>query len=131
MRQTGFLASSLLALMLAGSAAAAADSPPERKGAQGAARAEGKADEASKDQVQAPVAEQAKSSDHSITLGGRTIRYRATAGTLTIRDKDGKPTASVFYVAYTSPASPGRRRPVTIIFFGGFGFVCLCLFLGL
>src|SRR3569623_1625813 len=129
MRKTGFLASSLIALILAGSAVAA-DAPQDRKSVQGGARGEGKADEPGKDQVQAPVTEQTRSSDHSITLGGRTIRYRATAGTLTIRDKDGKPTASVFYVAYTSPAVPGRRRPVTFFYNGGPGSASLWLHMG-
>jgi carboxypeptidase C (cathepsin A) len=83
-----------------------------------------------KDWATPPVAEQLKSSDHSVAIGGRVIRYRATAGTLTLRDKDGKPTASMFYVAYTSPASPGRRKPVTFFYNGGPGSASLWLHMG-
>jgi carboxypeptidase C (cathepsin A) len=80
--------------------------------------------------VRAPVEEQAKSSEHNIALAGRVIHYRATAGTLTIRDRDGKPTASVFYVAYTSAPAPGRRKPVTFFYNGGPGSASLWLHMG-
>src|SRR5438309_1798858 len=91
-----------------GDAAAAAEAQPSAKAEEAA----------KKNQALAPVEEQAKASDHSITLNGRVLRYRATAGTLTLRDRDGKPTASMFYVAYTSPAAPGRRKPVTFFYNG-------------
>ena len=125
MRTPSFVTLPLVALLLAGTAAKAADAPHDRHLADAA-----KSDESSKDQAKAPVAEQEKSSEHGINLAGRTIRYRATAGTLTIRDKDGKPTASVFYVAYTSPAAPGRRRPVTFFYNGGPGSASLWLHMG-
>ncbi|MDB5691694.1 MAG: peptidase [Alphaproteobacteria bacterium] len=135
MRHRTFAA--LAAGLLLAAAPAAFGQPPRRGGGEsGEARADargrdGKAEDAAKkDQAQAPVEEQAKSSEHDIALGGRTIRYRATAGTLTIRDKDGKPTASVFYVAYTSPAGPGRRKPVTFFYNGGPGSASLWLHMG-
>ena len=37
------------------------------------------------------------------------MAYTATAGTLTIRDDEGKPTASMFYVAYTAGGSRAAR----------------------
>jgi carboxypeptidase C (cathepsin A) len=83
-----------------------------------------------KDQAKAPVEEQLKSSDRTINVGGRAIRYRATAGTLTVRDSDGKPTGSFFYVAYTSPPAAGRRKPVTFIYNGGPGSASLWLHMG-
>jgi carboxypeptidase C (cathepsin A) len=125
MRKHAFAALPLLALLLAGSPATAADAPKERKSEEATKQEDGK-----KDQALAPVAEQLRSSDHAISLNGRTIRYRSTAGTLTIRDKQGKPTASVFYVAYTSPAAPGRRRPVTFFYNGGPGSASLWLHMG-
>ena len=57
---------------------------------------------------------------HELTLGGKTLKYTATAGTLLIRDEDDKPYGSIFYVAYTldgaeAQVTPGRvplqRRP--------------------
>ena len=39
----------------------------------------------------APVDERTVSSRHSIAVGGRALNYTTTAGTLTIRDAEGKP----------------------------------------
>jgi carboxypeptidase C (cathepsin A) len=109
-----------------GEAPAAAASAPERRDtAAAAARGDDK-----KDWALAPVAEQTKATEHSIAVGGRVIHYRSTAGTLTIRDAQGKPTASVFYVAYTSAPAPGRRKPVTFFYNGGPGSASLWLHMG-
>ena len=40
-------------------------------------------------------------------VDGRTVPDTATAGTLTIRDAEGKPTASIFYTADTVDGVPG------------------------
>ncbi len=56
------------------------------------------------------------------TAAGQALRYLATVGTLTIRNDDGKPTASLFYVAYTlEGGDPRRSRPVTFFYNGGPG----------
>ena len=48
---------------------------------------------------------------HELTLGGKTLKYTATAGKLLIRDEEDKPYGSMFYVAYTlDGAEPGRGR---------------------
>ena len=75
----------------------------------------------------APVREVRKVTRHTVTIGGRSIAYTATAGTLTIRDDEGKPTASMFYVAY---ATGGERRPVTFFYNGGPGSSTLWLHMG-
>ena len=71
---------------------------------------QGKGDESVKVEVQksdkeknepAPT-EKAVTTSHSLQIGARTIAYKATAGTLIIRDDKGKPDASMFYVAYTA-----------------------------
>jgi carboxypeptidase C (cathepsin A) len=49
--------------------------------------------------VKPPVDEAAAVSHGAVTVEGQRIAYTATAGTLTIRDKDGKPTGSMFYTA--------------------------------
>ena len=69
------------------------------------------------------------STHHSLQLGGRTIAYTATAGTITLRDTDGAPTASIFYVAYTED-SPAQRRPLTFFFNGGPGSSTIWLHMG-
>ncbi|WP_372782827.1 S10 family peptidase [Phenylobacterium sp.] len=79
----------------------------------------------------APVQEQAKLSHHTVTVGGRTIPYTATAGTLTLRDDDGKPIASMFYVAYTADRAKGDTdRPVTFLYNGGPGSASLFMHMG-
>ena len=79
------------------------------------------------DIASAPIHEQRTTSRHAVTVGGRSIAYLATAGTLTVRDDDGKPTASMFYVAYTTG---GSNRPVTFIYNGGPGSSSMWLHMG-
>jgi carboxypeptidase C (cathepsin A) len=79
----------------------------------------------------APVEEQAVSRKDRVTVDGRALPYTATAGTLTIRDVDGKPTASMFYTAYTlDGVRPGATRPVTFFFNGGPGSPTMWLRMG-
>ncbi|MPS70526.1 MAG: peptidase S10 [Novosphingobium sp.] len=75
----------------------------------------------------APVEEVTKTSKGTARVDGKAIAYTATAGTLTIRDAQGKPTASVFYTAYTAP---GKNRPVTFFYNGGPGSASLWLRMG-
>lgn len=78
-----------------------------------------------------PIEEQAKVTAHSITVNGRPLPYHATAGTVTIRDTNGKPTGSVFYVAYTADGVRDmKRRPVTFFYNGGPGSASLWLHMG-
>jgi carboxypeptidase C (cathepsin A) len=67
---------------------------------------------------------------HSATFGGHPIAYTATAGTLTLRDGKGDPTARVFYVAYTADGADHARRPVSFFFNGGPGAGSAFLHLG-
>ena len=81
--------------------------------------------------ARAPVAEAETVTRHSVAAHGRTMVYTATAGTLTIRDDEAKPTASVFYVAYTLDSAKGDlRRPVTFFYNGGPGSASLWLHMG-
>jgi len=75
----------------------------------------------------APVEEVTKTSKGTAKVDGKSIAYTATAGTLTIRDAQGKPTASMFYTAYTTP---GKHRPVTFFYNGGPGSASLWLRMG-
>src|SRR5690242_7416763 len=78
----------------------------------------------------APVNERTVSTRHTAVVDGRTIPYTATAGTLTIRDAEGKPTASIFYTADTVDGAPGSHRPVTFFYNGGPGSASLWLRMG-
>ena len=67
----------------------------------------------------------------TVLVGGKEIRYRATAGMLPIVGKDNKPAAQVFYIAYTlTNKIDAGVRPVTFCFNGGPGSSSVWLHLG-
>ncbi len=68
-----------------------------------------------------------KTITQTLQLGGRTLKYQATAGSLPILDEKGKTIASVMFTAYTMP---GRDRPVTFALNGGPGASSVYLNLG-
>ena len=68
---------------------------------------------------------------HTARIGGQEIAYTATAGTILLRDADDKPTASIFYVAYTRDGITNlATRPITFSFNGGPGAASVWLHLG-
>jgi carboxypeptidase C (cathepsin A) len=80
-----------------------------------------------------PIPPEKTSVSHgSVEVGGRTVHYTATAGNVLIReDKEDKPEASVFYVAYTVDDGNDRsKRPVTFFFNGGPGSSSVWLHMG-
>jgi carboxypeptidase C (cathepsin A) len=81
-------------------------------------------------EVPEPKAEQAVSR-HRLAIGGSTIDYVATAGTLILRNAEDKPVASIGYIAYTQAdvRDPGRR-PLTFAFNGGPGSSSMWLHMG-
>jgi carboxypeptidase C (cathepsin A) len=102
---------------------------PAAAGAEAAASA--RAGDADADTAAAPVHERRVTSHHSVTINGKIINYEATAGTLTLRDDNGKPIASMFYVAYVADHAKGdSRRPVTFLYNGGPGSASLWLHMG-
>ena len=83
------------------------------------------AKDASKD---APIPKELKSvTHHSVSIGGKSMGYDATAGTLLIKNDKDEAVASMFYVAYTSGDA---KRPVTFIFNGGPGSSSMWLHMG-
>lgn len=125
----------LVALLLCSSAAATAQGAAEPKVERGRAGAEDHKDKM-KEQAEAgwaipPVEEQEARSKGRVTVGGRSLGYTATAGTLTVRDIEGKPTASMFYTAYTLDGTkPGTKRPITFFYNGGPGSPTFWLHMG-
>ncbi len=67
---------------------------------------------------------------HTIVLGESGSRTRRAPGALLLRDANGAPTASVFYVAYTADHSDAKRRPVTFLWNGGPGSSTIWLHMG-
>ncbi|WP_271627629.1 S10 family peptidase [Bradyrhizobium sp. CCBAU 11445] len=80
----------------------------------------------------ASIEEQSSVTSHTIQVHGQTLAYKSTAGTLTIRDEDGKAHASLFYVGYTldNPKSGPDHRPVTFLYNGGPSVPSIGLHLG-
>ncbi len=78
----------------------------------------------------APPVEKTSVTKHSIQINGKTLAYTATAGNL-ILNKNDKPWASMFYVAYTRDnAGDVAKRPITFAFNGGPGSSSVWLHLG-
>ncbi len=67
---------------------------------------------------------------HTMTLGGKSLSYTATAGTLLVRDQDDKPYGSIFYVSYTLDSAEPKSRPVSFLYNGGPGSATLWLHMG-
>ena len=79
------------------------------------------------------------SSDRQIALGGKTLHYRASAGTLPLFDEsDGSVKAEIFHVAYLKLEQQGDQwvlpeastRPILFLFNGGPGSSSVWLHLG-
>jgi carboxypeptidase C (cathepsin A) len=87
--------------------------------------------------------------EHSITVNGQVLKYKATAGYLTLSDESdgkpegdphaapsptpeaGKPKAKIFFIAYTREnAGDAGARPITFAFNGGPGAASVWLHLG-
>jgi carboxypeptidase C (cathepsin A) len=84
-----------------------------------------------------PVEKQADAKDnlvhtsHAATIGGKQIEYEATAGTLELKDAADKPTAKMFFVAYTkSGVTNVSDRPLAFAFNGGPGSSAVWLHMG-
>src|SRR5689334_22170244 len=68
---------------------------------------------------------------HEIRVGGRTLRYTATAGMMPIKNRDGETEARMFFTAYTlDDGGEKARRPLTIAFNGGPGSASVWLHMG-
>jgi carboxypeptidase C (cathepsin A) len=68
---------------------------------------------------------------HSIVIGGKTIAYTATAGTLTVNKPNEQPGARMYFTAYVMDGVRDlTARPITFLFNGGPGSSSVWLHLG-
>jgi len=74
--------------------------------------------------------DQISTTQHTITVNGQAIAYTARAGTMILKNEDGTPRASIFFVAYTRDGADPARRPVTFTFNGGPGSSSVWLHMG-
>jgi carboxypeptidase C (cathepsin A) len=68
--------------------------------------------------------------DHTLELPDRTLRFKATAGSLPINTLEGKLQAEIAYIAYERPDTEAAARPLTFVFNGGPGAASAYLQLG-
>jgi carboxypeptidase C (cathepsin A) len=69
--------------------------------------------------------------EHEIVIGGKTVKYQATAGYLVLKTEKGEPRANIFFVAYTKLGeNDPAKRPLTFSFNGGPGSSSVWLHLG-
>ena len=78
----------------------------------------------------APPKDDISTTQHSITVNGQTIPYTAHAGTIVLKDEEGNPKASFFFVSYTRDGADPKTRPVTYTFNGGPGSSSVWLHMG-
>lgn len=116
---------------LAPTAVGARDKDDEAKTAKQDAKtapdAKASADAKGDEDLKLPPFPEDKTVKQSIQLGGRTLNYNATVGSLPVLDEKGKKIAEVMFIAYTVP---GPGRPVTFALNGGPGAASVYLNLG-
>lgn len=68
---------------------------------------------------------------HQGSFGGKLIKFKAIAGELYLKNKEGEPTASIWSVTYKLDGPENINRPVTFIFNGGPGSASVWLHMGM
>jgi len=68
---------------------------------------------------------------HEITINGKTLKYKATAGRLPLKNAEDDIEAQLFFIAYTLETdTPKNERPLVFVFNGGPGSSSVWLHLG-
>jgi carboxypeptidase C (cathepsin A) len=93
---------------------------------------EKKDDEKESDDEKDDVEDKLSVTEHTATIQGKEINYTATAGTLVMKDDEGKAKATIFFIAYTKNGVEDlSERPITFAFNGGPGSSSVWLHLGM
>jgi carboxypeptidase C (cathepsin A) len=131
----------ILGVLLAATTMLRADDPPAAStnapstNAAPAAKksAEKKSDEPKKDAAgkDKDLKDELSETTNTVTINNVEVKYKATAGTIVIKDEEGKALVSFFFIAYTSLDETNLgERPLTFSFNGGPGSASLWLHLG-
>jgi carboxypeptidase C (cathepsin A) len=112
----------LLAALLAASVGLWAAEPQSAADKEGA--------EAKKPETAAAPKPEQSVTEHTIKVGGVPLKYKATAGTLVIRNDEDEPVAAIGYVAYTKDGVEPGKRPLTFAYNGGPGSSAIWLHMG-
>ena len=79
----------------------------------------------------APPKEESTVTDHSIKIGPQTLSYKATVGSLLLKNEKDEPAALIFYTSYIrSDAKDLAQRPISFLYNGGPGSSSLWLHMG-
>ena len=69
--------------------------------------------------------------EHSLKIAGQTIPYKATAGSILLKNDKDEPEALIYYTAYTrTDAKDPSLRPIAFLYNGGPGSSSLWLHMG-
>lgn len=68
--------------------------------------------------------------EHAARIGGRTVEYTVTAGTMLMENADGKPHALMGFTAYVAKGAKKADRPIVFAYNGGPGSASLWLHMG-
>jgi carboxypeptidase C (cathepsin A) len=67
---------------------------------------------------------------HALMLHGKRFTYTARAGLITLRDDAEKPSATMFFTAFTADNANPQKRPITFFYNGGPGSSTIWLRMG-
>jgi carboxypeptidase C (cathepsin A) len=133
MRMRSVIVAGLGVLLTAYTAAAQAPQRPrsENPMAQQAPRPEPESAQAPRRPLPPPE-EKSSVTHHSARVGGQAINYTATAATYVIKDDEGTPKATFFFVAYTKDGvEDPATRPIAFVYNGGPGSASLFTHMGM
>jgi carboxypeptidase C (cathepsin A) len=90
------------------------------------------ADEADSPPAEEAIEPEAKifTSEHDIDIGGKRLSYTATAGTMILRDKEGKAIAEYGHTSYVKKGVNPATRPIMFAWNGGPGSASMWLHMG-
>jgi carboxypeptidase C (cathepsin A) len=133
----------ILAALLAATVMLRAQEQPDSSGSgpRGGRRAAERRAEDSKKDKDSPAAtgkdkdkepkDELTETTNTVSINGVDVKYKATTGTIVIKDEEGKPHVSFFFIAYTSLDHTNlSERPVTFSFNGGPGSASVWLHMG-
>lgn len=90
-----------------------------------------KPDEPAKEKSTTSADEEPVVTHHRMSVGGKMLKYTATAGLIPIKDNKGEVEARIFFIAYAlDTAGPASSRPLLFSFNGGPGSASVWLHMG-
>jgi len=88
------------------------------------------AEEGKDKKPETPPEAQTWTTEHQASIGGQSLEYTATAGTMLMKDDDDKPVALIGYTAYVSDDDDKANRPLMFAYNGGPGSASIWLHMG-